>query len=369
MSADPDTAASAQRNPWSSFGWLVWAPWMVFLFFPAQEALAAAAVLARVSGLIGTVVFGLVYTAGFLALFGRDDAASVLRRGVPRPQAALAVLVLLTLVLVPALGLGVLSFAPFLIALGVFALPRPWCWWWAGAVAVTSLLVPWTLDPSPGWYVLSFIVVAVGLGTASGRFLSDSDEAWTSVRDDLTVTTERERVARDVHDVLGHTLTVVSIKAELAERLVEVDPARARAEMVEVQQLTRQALAEVRVTVGGLRAARLEDELAAAERALGSAGILAVLPEEPGVLDPSRRMVAAWVLREAVTNVVRHSGAARCTVELAPRSLRVVDDGCGSSDLVIGNGLRGLRERVAGSGGVLSVSPVSGGGTAVVVTW
>src|SRR5690606_543184 len=126
---------------------------------------------------------------------------------------------------------------------------------------------------------------------------------------------ERERVARDVHDVLGHSLTVVSVKAELAERLVDVDPARARAELVEIQSLTREALAEIRATVSGLRVARLGDELVAARTALTGAGIEADLPENPDVVDPRHRIVVAWVLREAVTNVVRHSGATRCTVE------------------------------------------------------
>ena len=179
---------------------------------------------------------------------------------------------------------------------------------------------------------------------------------------------ERERVARDVHDVLGHSLTVVSVKAQLAERLVDADPERAKAELVEIQALTRQALAEVRATVGGLRAARLDDEVAAAGRALAAAGVGARLPGDLDVLDPRRRTVAAWAVREAVTNVVRHSGATTCTVDLGPDGLVVTDDGCGPPR-VDGNGLRGLRERVAASGGALSVDGVPGGGTRLEVRW
>ena len=152
------------------------------------------------------------------------------------------------------------------------------------------------------------------------------------------------------------------------ERLLEADPARARAELAEIQSLTRQALAEIRATVSGLRVARLADELAAAQAALDGAGIEADLPVDPSVVDPRHRIVLAWVLREAVTNVVRHSGATRCVVELGTDRLRVCDDGRGLGRSAPGNGLRGARERVSTAGGTLTVRPgPEGRGTLVEV--
>ena len=146
--------------------------------------------------------------------------------------------------------------------------------------------------------------------------MTDRGEDYERMSRDLAIVEERERVARDVHDVLGHSLTVVTVKAELAERLVDLDPERAKGELAEIQALSRQALAEIRATVGGLRVARLGDELASARTALAGAGIEAHVPDDPGAVDPRHRTVLAWVLREATTNVVRHSDADACWVEL-----------------------------------------------------
>ncbi len=199
--------------------------------------------------------------------------------------------------------------------------------------------------------------------------MADHGEDWARLQEQLAVTAERDRVARDVHDVLGHSLTVVTVKAQLAERLVEADPERARAELVEVQQLARQALAEIRATVRGLRSTALEDELLVAADALASAGIAADLPDDPEVLDPRHRTTAAWALREAVTNVVRHSGAGHCEVVLAPGAIEVRDDGAGVASAPEGGGLRGLRERAAAGGGSLEVGPGPAGGTILAVRW
>ena len=113
---------------------------------------------------------------------------------------------------------------------GVFRLPRPLNWWWTAAVVATTVVVPVVIDPSWGWAFLTFIVVAVAIGTGAGRMMSDQGADHARMRDELTITAERDRVARDVHDVLGHSLTVVSVKAELAQRLIDLDPERARTE-------------------------------------------------------------------------------------------------------------------------------------------
>ena len=171
---------------------------------------------------------------------------------------------------------------------------------------------------------------------------------------------ERERVARDVHDVLGHSLTALSVKAELAARLIDIDPARAKEELESIQATARQALAEVRATVGGLRAGNLEAELAAAPRVLADAGITTTVEGSVADTDPRHRALLAWVLRESVTNVVRHAQARSVVIELGPAGIAVTDDGAGC-DGAEGNGLRGMRERVAGAGGTLAVGPAAPG--------
>ncbi len=357
-------AGQADRNPWSRYGWVVWAAWLVFLVFPVLESLAADTALRRTIGLVGTAVFGLVYIGSLLGDGLASDPTAHRRRQV----AALGLLTLIAGVEAAAIGLGAISFLPFLMAFGMFALPRPANWWFA-CVVTGVLAVPWVLDPDEGWIFVSFVVVAVALGTGAGRLMADQGEDWSRVQEQLAITAERDRVARDVHDVLGHSLTVVTVKAQLAERLVDADPERAKAELAEVQLLARQALAEIRTTVRGLRSTALEDELLAAADALDAAGISASLPEDPDVLDPRHRTVAAWAVREAVTNVVRHSGARRCEVDVAADRLSVRDDGRGRADGGEGGGLRGLRERVAASGGALTIVPGRDGGTELEVTW
>lgn len=169
---------------------------------------------------------------------------------------------------------------------------------------------------------------------------------------------ERERIARDLHDLLGHTLSLITLKSELAARLVARDPARATREMGEVEQISRRALAEIREVVRGYRVAQLAAELANARLACEAAGVeLAVeaAGEGPaGGLASQVEATLALALREAVTNVVRHAGARRCRVRIersaARVRLEVSDDGRGGV-AAEGAGLAGMRERVEALGG------------------
>ncbi len=350
-------------NPFARYGWLLWSTWMIFLIFPVVDAVQEDSIVRVVGGLAGVAIFAAVYVMAFRGLFGRGAATET------SDTLMLVVLAVIAAATGAAIGLGALSFMPFLASFGMFGLRRPWTWWWAGALVAVTLVLPLVAGQLMDYLLLAFILVAVSLGTGTGRVMSDLGERHERTRDELTVTAERDRVARDVHDVLGHSLTVVSVKAQLAERMIDRDPERARAELVEIQTLTRQALAEVRATVGGLRAAGLDDEVAAAGVALRAAGITADLPTSTSVLDPRRRTVAAWVLREAVTNVVRHSGATRCVVTLEESRFSIRDDGVCDAEIVAGNGLRGLSERVSGTGGQLRVGPAAHGGTELEVTW
>jgi two-component system sensor histidine kinase DesK len=189
----------------------------------------------------------------------------------------------------------------------------------------------------------------------------------------LAVVDERARFSRDMHDVLGHSLTVVTVKSELARRLVSIDASRAEQEIADVERLTRAALADLRAAVAGYRGMNLSTELAVAQASLAAADIEAHLPENAGVAAPELREVFGWVLREGVTNVIRHSGARNCWVELTRDSLAVCDDGRGmastdrTAGAATGSGLRGLSERADAAGAVLQVDAGPHGGVRLSV--
>ncbi len=169
----------------------------------------------------------------------------------------------------------------------------------------------------------------------------------------LAAENERTRIARDLHDLLGHSLTTITVKAALARRLAERDPRRAAIEIGEVEQLSRRALAEVRSAVSGYRDVRLANELASAHEILRAAGIAADLPGAVDIVDERLLELFGWVVREGVTNVVRHSRAHRCTITLGPTWVEIVDDGRGGSPDAGAGGLTGLRERVAAQQGTV----------------
>lgn len=358
------SALPTDVHPWQRYGWLMGGVWLVFLAFPIAAAVDSGESQPRI--IAALVLFGLfaaVYIHGFVAMARAGSDQAVARGGVIHLGGLLAIVAgIYVLVGAPSAGGG-----PYLVSLAMFVLPM-----WA-AVCVTAFTVLGTLlitiqagALGETWY-LTGIVLLVAVATGMARFIERRGFIHDELAAELTVATERDRVARDVHDVLGHTLTAMSLKSDVAERLVDTDPERARREIAEVGLLSRQALAEVRATVGGLRSARLSDEIASAERVLESAGIVSEMPEDLSVVDPRHRAVLAWVLREAITNVVRHSGASVCRVALGASTLTVEDDGRGPSGLREGNGLRGVRERVDLAGGTVQISDAEPG-TRLLVT-
>lgn len=188
---------------------------------------------------------------------------------------------------------------------------------------------------------------------------------------ELAVEKERGRVARDIHDILGHSLTVITVKAELAGRLIGADAKRAKSEIDEVEQLARGALTDVRATVAGYRGVSVAAELAGARAALESAGIIADLPTTTDTLPAGERELAGWVVREGVTNVVRHSDATICRIRVAPGITEIADDGVGppidGGASANANGLDGLRERVDAASGRLRIGRSDLGGFSLQV--
>lgn len=207
-----------------------------------------------------------------------------------------------------------------------------------------------------------FFVLVIGLSSLYSAAIERKNCELTASRDEarhLAALAERERIARDLHDLLGHTLTVVAVKADLAGRLVERDPARARAEIEDIQATARAALADVRAAVTGMRSATLAGELADARRALAAAGIALEVEGQPQALPPAVESILAFALREGVTNVIRHAGARACRLRLDVKDgqarLELADDGRGLAGAE-GNGIAGLRERLAAANGSLSLS-------------
>lgn len=357
--AEPDAP-----DPWERFGWLMGAIWLFFLAFPLMSAWTAPTAPGRTVAVSAIIAFAAVYLHGLVRIGRADEWPQVVRIGVMH----LVVMVLLIGVAALGIGLDALGMVTFVVAFGMFSLPLRWALTLGVAGVAAALALPWLAGVLEQTWFFVPIVFMVGVATGVVRVLEQRGVEHREHQDQLKLAAERDRVARDVHDVLGHSLTVVTVKAELAERLVELDPERAKAELAEIQSLTRQALAEIRATVAGLRVTRLSDELESAGTALAGAGIAAELPPDPAVVDPRHRITLAWALRELVTNVVRHSRAERCVVQLGPDWLDVTDDGAGASGSIEGNGLRGLRERVAGAGGEVFVRPgPDGAGTTVEV--
>lgn len=333
----------AVSSPWERWGWAVAGVWLVFLTYPVTETFEADA-SAPVKGLV-------------LALIAAFAAIYLLGWGVWRAHGLLiwCAMLLLGLATVPVIGIEAIGLTPYLGAFSAMIVPAPW-WRWT---TLASALLP-VLALIDGHFPAFFFLMVwpiIGFCVAM-RVFSELEDKAAVARADLALVAERDRVARDVHDVLGHSLTALSIKAELAARLIDVDPQRARAELESIQDIARQALAEVRSTVGGLRAASLEAELAAAPRVLADAGVATRVVGTVADTDPRHRALLAWVLRESVTNVVRHAHATTVSIELSPAGLVVTDDGDGLAAEAgqDGHGLIGMRERVAAVGGTLRLT-------------
>ena len=254
-----------------------------------------------------------------------------------------------------------------------------------GFMAVAAVMPPQIVEThealtiGPGHYILLAIALA-GLGMTAVRQLIavNADLHTTKVElAELAVAAERERLSRELHDLLGRTLSLIAVKAELAGHLsASGDPsaeAEAEGEMRDVQRLAREAIREVREAVAGDRLPSVAAELAAAPVALRAAGIEASVDEPPAQIDPSHAPTVAWALREAVTNVVKHSGARTCRISLQAAdgvtALEVVDDGCGPvrAGGDVGTGLDGLARRVQALGGMFEAGPSEAGGFALRV--
>jgi two-component system sensor histidine kinase DesK len=230
--------------------------------------------------------------------------------------------------------------------------------WFVGLTLLVVVFTVFSPIPMP-WRLFAFgppavLIWVIGLIVAEAASEDRATKIHNAQVEHLATVAERERISRDLHDLLGQTLTGIVVRAQLAQRLAEADPPASRVEMAAVEQAARDALTEVRATVSGWRQVDVATELAAAREALCAAGVELVVQRDPDlVLTPSAETAIGLALREGVTNVVRHARATRCTVGLRTEddrvALEIADDGVGGGRA--GNGLLGMSERIAALGG------------------
>jgi two-component system, NarL family, sensor histidine kinase DesK len=274
-----------------------------------------------------------------------------------------------------AMGFGLSSMNPGSVVFIIFAASFiPWVFCRAKqALIALSVLASLILihaamfHPPPGFW-LTALVVTLGVGLSNTHF-AEKNRADQKLRmaheeiEHLAKVAERERIARDLHDVLGHTLTLIAVKSTLAGRLIEKDPAKAKSEIADIERVSRDAMAEIRNTLRGYSTYKLSEELQRATSVLKSAGVAVEAESAEVLLTPAQESVAALIMREAVTNVVRHAHARNCRLRLARNNgncvLEVQDDGSGALNSE-GNGLRGMRERVEALGGTFTCKTSAG---------
>jgi two-component system sensor histidine kinase DesK len=245
-------------------------------------------------------------------------------------------------------------------------------------IALVQVIATRLVDGRVDWngtVLLVLLTLALSSLFALTRTVSQLNAARSLIAHQ-SVVDERNRLARDLHDVLGHTVATIAVKSGVARRMLETDAGRdaVRGEVRDIEELSRKAMEEIRSTVLDTRTVSLDDELANVAVGLRTAGIDAVLPETGEPVRSDLREVFAYVLREGVTNVLKHSGARRCEVRLGPTWIEVEDDGRGRrfdldawaldawTEVAGGNGLLGLAERLRAVGGGLRAGRVRSGG-------
>ena len=324
-------------------------------------------------GGLGLLAFGSLYIYVTFRSFDRGERESVPTR------VALGLMCLLTTGLALGYGGDWLTFFPLLGLAAGAALRGPRLGRTGVLLAVYAGAVSYVRG---GWGDASDIGYATFLSsvvTAAILSLSEAVRELRAAREELArraVEKERLRFSRDLHDLLGHTLSVVVVKSEAARRLAPRDMDAALAQITDIESVGRQALTEIREAVTGYREGSLATELTRARSALSAASVEPVFRQSGTPLDPQTEALLGWVVREAVTNVVRHSRAGRCEIQVDGTAervrLTVTDDGTGAGTGtratagIGGTGLKGLTERLAAAGGSLTAGPAPRGGFTVV---
>lgn len=354
---------------------------LIFVVGPAIDAVDKHSGVLLVASLVGFVAFVALYWRTMLGGWKIEDRAGSDDAGAIPRVLALAALTVGLSAIGKADWSGLWCFVAAATGLRIdrrYAIPALFVL--AAAAAGTEALS----DPDGG-AIISLFLVTLGVGLLTGGFrrLRIVNLELGSARNEigrLAVADERLRFARDLHDLLGHSLSVVALKSELASRLIEEHPEQAAEHVRDIEAVSRRALSEVREAVAGYRRPVLASELAGARSTLAAAGIEVDAAFAPAVeLPPDAEAVLAWAIREGATNVLRHSDARHVRISVAvgarDAELELTNDGCpqigpsgdgdGDGD---GTGLAGLAERVARVRGRMDAAPNAGGGFRLAVT-
>jgi two-component system sensor histidine kinase DesK len=350
-------SASPFESPWLTLVYLIFV-FVPLLFMPRVEWPSV------VASVLATLLFVPIYVR----------ALSGSRR---QPLVPIAAVTGIGLALIP-FNPGGNTFIIYTLAMAGAMLPPRTALQVSGAAWMLLMLVFW-LSRYDAVTIAAYcgmgLVVGgmVLLGTVYGRIQQRQTAELQLSQDEvkrLATLAERERIARDLHDLLGHTLSVVVLKSELAGKLLERDPKAAREQIREVETVARSALAEVRQAVSGIRHSGLLAELAACRLSLLSAGVRLDQQLQPLSLLPPVEAALALCLREAITNVLRHAHAQQVEVTLMADGedlvLAVRDDGRGGINAE-GNGLLGMRERAAAIGGRVEIISTAGEGSTLSI--
>src|SRR5271157_2750816 len=335
---------------------LIWLPFMIWFFLDPFW---------KHAGLLHwawNTVSGLFFIVLYLQAFSRPGRVR---------NICIVLMVLMGAVFIPLNG-GAIGLLIYAAAAGGFNTKFRWVAALLAVELVILLFYAARLHMEVGnWVSMGLLIILVGLGNHHWALSHCHDEKMRLAHEELehlAKVAERERIARDLHDVLGHTLSLITLKAELARKLVDRDAERAKQEIQDVENASRAALADVREAIRGYRSDGIFAELARARSALETAGVSVECDTQPVPLSADQESVLALALREAVTNVVRHADAHRCNVVLKQAdsrcTLEVADDGRGASGPE-GNGLRGMRERLEELGGSLRL--LSSNGTRLII--
>lgn len=377
------TSESPVRLPF--IRWFFPAIWMVFLVYPVTAAWEQTGAV-RYWGVGLTILFAAVFylamwvsglNLGNLSRSAGSEPVGTRQRG-PRGAVGsrrlpviicLVAMIGIGLIVTKLIGEGGLSFLAYVSVILVIVVRRlvP------GLIVacLTIIIAEVAQRVVPGWthdYATTFGISISSFAMVMAIMAGDRARAARAAEEEnrrLEHEAERLRVSRDVHDVLGHSLTVIALKAQLAAKLQAAGAPEAAKHIGEIEQLARGALADVRTTVQGTRSISLAEELVAATRALRAAGIEVEAPTSVDSVDAQLRELFAWSVREGSTNVLRHSQARRCTITLEPERLTIRNDSSGErSDLAevgAGSGLRGLSERAKAVGAVVTTEKTDDG--------
>ena len=374
--SSPDVAKNP-RSMWtvSAIYWV----WITFFFQQFIQLFHMAHTWQTALTVLGTLVFFGLYigtawsNAGLMP--ADDGGQAIFTPGLLIPIVAMALLsVIMTLFAGPAYG-GLFIYTTAITAGRV---PIRLGFWLITVLAIISVGGAWRIGlPSRDLVGDIFTVLVTGFTTLAMHWAFETNRALRRARRDsarLAVAEERLRFARDLHDLLGHSLSLITLKSELAGRLMTLAPERAAREIADIEAAARQALHEVRDAVAGYRQPTLEGEIQAAREMLQAAGI-AFERESLGIsaaLKTPQEALLGWAVREGVTNIIRHSRARTCTIRVvyAPEavSLNIENDGVATGLATQeGNGLRGLRERAVALGGDCEAAPTAGNGFVLTV--